>query len=237
MALDKAVLIAGGNSGLGRTLVEHFSAKGYRTFSLGLGEFSGHLAGHLHIEADLTSEAQVQSALSRIDVPLDGVILSQRFRGKSDVFNGELQTTVAGSHRLIEALRPRLQQKYCSLILVGSVLSDFVSLEMDVSYHVSKAALAQMARYYAVALRDQAMVNCLQLGTFAKPETERFFEADQDFFRDLTPQGKLMHARDVAGVFYFLVDEKPRYLTGQSIIVDGGITSQWIESYGKARLR
>ena len=237
MDLDKAVLIVGATKGLGRTLAIHFNQVGYFTYTVGLGPLNDLSTGRgRHFDIDIGDPAALKSCVASIQHALDGVIFCQRYRGDSPM-QGELTTSVVATHQFIEALKPRLVNKYCSILLVGSVLSDFVSLEMDVSYHVCKAAIAQMAKYYSVALADKAAVNCLQLGTFIKPETECYFADDMDFFKDLSPQNMVMHTRDLACVFEFFVEQKPRFISGQTITIDGGITNQWIEAYAKARLK
>jgi len=234
---SKRVLIVGASKGLGRTLVEHFDQLGFQTFSIGQGSLTGiSTANNTHLDLDICNTRQLQEGFASIPGSLHGIICSQRYRG-DDTLTGEIATSVVASSQVIELWRARQQKDFCSIILVGSVLADYVSLEMPLSYHICKAALNQMAKYYAVALAPHAMVNCIQLGTFVKPETESFFSQDLDFFKTLSPQERLMHAHDVRDIFSFLIERQPRYLTGQSLIVDGGITSQWIEAYGKANCK
>ena len=230
----KSVLIVGGSKGLGRSLASYFVEKNYRIFSIGLEPLEPLSEESKHFVVDICDGQALRSCLDKITIPIDGVILCQRYRG-DDRLQGEIDTSLIATVNIIEHLEPRFEKNPVSLVLVGSVLSDFVSLEMDVSYHICKAALKQMARYYSVKLGKKAMVNCLQLGTFAKSETEEFFAQDMENFKSLSPQGALMHCRDLGQIFHFLIDQKPWFLTGQSFTVDGGITSQWIESFEKAK--
>jgi NAD(P)-dependent dehydrogenase (short-subunit alcohol dehydrogenase family) len=233
---ERSVLIVGATKGLGQTLAGHFDSQGYRTFTVGQGEPTLNLKRNQNFDIDICQPESVQKCVKSIPMPLDGVIFSQRYRGDNPL-TGEISTSIMATAYFIEALKPKFAERFCSVVMVGSVLAEQVSLEMDLSYHICKAALAQMTKFYAVALKDQAMFNCLQLGTFVKPESEKFFEKDKAFFENLSPQGRLMRCQDLFSTFQFLIGEKPRFLSGQALTMDGGITNQWIESYGKARFK
>lgn len=98
-----------------------------------------------------------------------------------------------------------------------------------VSYVAAKSALEGFSRALAVEWGSKgARVNCVAPGPIESPRTAGFLARDPAARKGMTrrtPLGRLGVVTDVSGVVAFLVSERARHVTGQTIVVDGGWTS------------
>jgi NAD(P)-dependent dehydrogenase (short-subunit alcohol dehydrogenase family) len=110
---------------------------------------------------------------------------------------------------------------------VSSAASKVVAAEQGPGYHVAKAGLDQLARYYAVVLGQKGIrVNVVSPGTVLKPENRDFYlgnERLQTLFKKVVPLGRMGTAQEVAEVIDFLGGPKASFITGQTLLVDGGV--------------
>lgn len=112
-----------------------------------------------------------------------------------------------------------------SLVFISSVMASVGSVGA-ISYSMSKAALEGMARSLALELAPRRIrVNCIAPGFVRTPlfeRTERLWDADgKKAVEDLHPLG-FGEPRDVAGAVAFLVADTGRWITGTTMVVDGG---------------
>ena len=94
-----------------------------------------------------------------------------------------------------------------------------------IEYGVSKAGIEQMIRYLAVAwAKDGIRVNGIAPGPFSRPQ---FQEEHPELIERLArkvPLGRIGRASEVAGAAVFLASDAASYVTGQTVVVDGGWT-------------
>ena len=106
--------------------------------------------------------------------------------------------------------------------------SRFICSEQPVSYHIAKAALNQMVRYYAVALGPRGIrVNAVLPDTLIKDESRAFYEQNPQLRRvneSIIPLGRMGAAEDVANAVLFLCSPQSSFITGHELVVDGGMS-------------
>jgi NAD(P)-dependent dehydrogenase (short-subunit alcohol dehydrogenase family) len=161
--------------------------------------------------------------------PLSNLIFLQRYKKKEDSWEGEIGTSLTATKCIIEYLVDKFEKGTIgAIVLVSSAASRVIADEQPVGYHVAKAGIQQLCRYYAVVLgRKRIRVNTVTPGTILKPENREFYLRNpklQKCFRQLIPLGRMGTAEEVAGVIAFLCSAKASFITGQDILVDGGVS-------------
>lgn len=122
-----------------------------------------------------------------------------------------------------------------SILNIVSVAADLVTNESP-SYHVAKAGLQQLTRYIAIhAGQYNIRVNSILPGLIVQSRhRERFNEESNREYRTLTsiyqPMKEVGDENDIAEAALFLCSEKAKYISGASLIIDGGATVQ--EQFG-----
>lgn len=166
---------------------------------------------------------------------LQGLAFFQRFRGNGDDWEGEIDTSLTATRAIMEQAVPLFAPGGAnSIVLVSSVNASFISPKLPASYHVAKAGMCQLARYYACHFGPKGIrVNAVCPGTFIKPESEAYYRANPAIVSRLaqaSPLNRLGTYAEVANVIFFLLGVKSSFITGQSLIVDGGTSLQWQEN-------
>lgn len=174
--------------------------------------------------------------------PLSNLIFCQRYRGTEDVWLGELETSLTLTKSLIDLLAPSKFALPGSIVIVSSQIANTVADEQPVGYHVAKAGLENMARFYAVKLGKHGIrVNCVAPGVTLKPENCDYYTrtlegiAKAKMFDGLYPLGGMTTADDVAEVVWAICYHMPR-VTGAVIPVDGGAHCLNQESVARRKL-
>jgi NAD(P)-dependent dehydrogenase (short-subunit alcohol dehydrogenase family) len=228
-------VIIGGTRGLGREVARHFSAQGHKVSVIGRkapADADSQLPGVRYWLRDVTSDqltATLDEALA-YGGPVNHLVFLQRFKGEGDQWAGEMATSLNATRLAVEHLTPRFAAgEDCSVVLVGSIVGRFVSEGQPVGYHVAKGAVAQMAKFYAVTLgRKGIRVNCVSPCTFVKEENAEFYNskspAIQELFKETIPLGRMGTSGDSTGVIAFLCSPAASFVTGQEIVVDGGVS-------------
>jgi 3-oxoacyl-[acyl-carrier protein] reductase len=147
-----------------------------------------------------------------------------------DIKFGDIQDTMQinllSAFRLIQALVPGMRQnRYGRIVNISSIWS-VVARAGRTSYTMSKAALNSMSRSLAVELaRDNILINNVAPG-YVMTDLTRQTNSPEDIenIRQSIPVQRLAEPKEIASVVAFLCSEKNTYITGQTIVVDGGYT-------------
>jgi NAD(P)-dependent dehydrogenase (short-subunit alcohol dehydrogenase family) len=235
-------LVVGGTRGIGRAVVRHFAAAGHRVSVIGRRQPAERPRANVcHYSVELTDallREETVKELVRQDGPPENVVFLQRFRGQGDGWQGELEVSLTATREIIESLRSHYERRRGgAIVIVTSNASHLVAEEQSVGYHAAKAALRQMARYYAVTLGPLGVrVNCVTPGAVLKEESREFYLRNkplQRLFREVTPLGRMGTAEEIAEVIAFLCSAKASFVTGQDIAADGGLSLLWQESLAR----
>lgn len=227
-------LIVGGTRGVGREVVQIFSKRHDSVSVIGRHPASDADQRLERVQfwiTDVTQRHERDSALNEIVSrgKLTCLVILQRLREEADQWAGELNVSLGATMAIIEQLAGHFDEAGGnSIVLVSSIADQFVLESQPVGYHVAKAGLVNMARYYAVTLAARGIrVNSVSPCTVLKSENEEFYTRNRvlhDLFRHTIPLGRMGTARDTANVIGFLCSEEASFVTGQNIVVDGGVS-------------
>ena len=234
--MTRHALVVGGTKGMGPASVGALVDSGYvvSVIARTVPPRSAHVAGAHYLAADVLRRKKLTNVVAAMVAArgaLAALVLFQRYRGTGDAYDGEIATSVTGTKDVVELAAPLFAESGGSIVIVSSVASRLVTRGQPVGYHVAKAALVQMARFYAVALGGQGVrVNSVSPGVVVR---EGKFP-DKDLVarsKRMLPLARMGTAADVAGVVAFLCSPGASYLTGQDLVVDGGLSLLWAEDF------
>lgn len=229
-------IVVGGTRGLGRGLIELW-AEGADTISVISRNMPSPRPalrdGIRFYAADITKPDQVEQVLDQI-VAASGLVsrlvFSQRFRGSvPESLMGELDVGLLATSRMIDQLVSQNRfTRPASIVIVSSVASHLIAPEQSLGYHVNKAALEQLVRYQAVRLAPLGIrVNAVAPNLIVKDENRDFYlqnPALKQQYEAMIPLGTMGSSRDVAHAIDFLASDRAAHVTGQTLVVDGGLT-------------
>ena len=241
-AAARHVLLSGGSRGLGMGLVEGLLEAGYcvSTFSRRATDFTDRLAEEANFFFATGDVAQpdtlkqfVQRATQRFGVPyglincagvaVDGVLATMSESQIEQV----LSVNLAGTLRLTRLVLRKLLTHHgdASIINISSIigLRGYSGLS---AYAATKAGMDGMTRALARELGDRGIrVNSIAPGYLETEMTHGLDESQRQQIVRRTPLGRLGTPSDIVGPALFLLSDASRFVTGQVIAVDGGITT------------
>jgi NAD(P)-dependent dehydrogenase (short-subunit alcohol dehydrogenase family) len=128
------------------------------------------------------------------------------------------------------ARRLLAERRSGSVIFFSSMSGRIVNIpQFQASYNSSKAAVSMLAKSLAVEWAPAGIrVNALEPGYTLSDMTRQFMDANPKLaeqWTSLIPMGRMGEPGDLVGAVTFLASSASSYLTGQSIVIDGGYTS------------
>jgi NAD(P)-dependent dehydrogenase (short-subunit alcohol dehydrogenase family) len=124
--------------------------------------------------------------------------------------------------------RQLVQEKRSGAIILMSSTNGLQAEVNSTAYDSSKGAVVMMARTLAVELAPYNIrVNCLAPGLIRTPLTARWLDTEHDkraHYERNVPLGRIGLPQDCGGVAAFLASDAAAYITGQVLVVDGGLT-------------
>lgn len=238
-------VVVGGSRGLGLLVTDSFLARGMNVTVLSRTPASQHIGNTRirHVHVDLAQTASIQAALDGLPAALPGsglnyLVLCQRYRGEDDPWTGEIQVGLTASRQLIEGLTDSFSEVGDRAIgIVSSVYARFVGSSQPVGYHVVKAGLNAMVRYYAFSLGQRGIrINAIMPLTYMKDTSRAYYQSQarlMALYDQLVPLRRMGDAADSANALDFLCSEKASFISGQCLYVDGGVSAVWPEEIAK----
>ena len=200
----------------------------------------------LPIAADLASEVDrtraVRAVCDHTD-SLDGVVFAAAFVGTSelegwsvpfqdqhlDAWRLAIELNLTAPFHLTQLLEPLLRGGTDpSIVNIGSIyasmapdwsLYDDLALSNPAAYSASKAGLRQLTKWLATLLAPDIRVNMVSPGGILRDQPEEFVTR----YSARTPLGRMAEEQDVVGQVVNLLSASSSYITGQDIVVDGGV--------------
>ena len=218
----RTVFLTGGARGIGAAIREELVTAGYTVISPSREELD--LASKDSVEAYLRDHSDIA-----VDVLINnaGMNVPEKISEISwDNWNKTLQTNLSSAVRLIQFLAPGMSDRGYGRILNTSSILGLVTKEGRAAYSMTKAALNALTRSAALEFgAGGVLVNSLAPGYVDTELTRKNNspEALASIIRSI-PLGRMADPKELARVAGFLVSEQNTYITGQTIVVDGGFT-------------
>lgn len=226
---DKKVVITGGSKGIGRCIAEEFKRAGAVTAVIDLEEQPS--AGDFYYCGDISEEAVLKDFTDRVikrfgsvDYLINNACLSRKgiISGCSfEDFNYVLRTGVTAPYLLSSLFLPYFNQG-AAIVNISSTRA-FMSQEDTESYSAAKGGITALTHALAVSLSGRVRVNSISPGWI--DTTEGSFGRED---HEQHPAGRVGTPMDIARAVLFLCSSDSSFITGENLIIDGGMSRQMI---------
>ena len=232
--MSKKIVIIGGSHGISSKLTELLLDEGQEVFcfSRTKGELENLNNSNLHHhEFDV-----LQDDLKDFEIPeqVDGLIYApgsinlKPIRGlKEEDFKNDFEINVLGAVKSIQALLKPLKKSDLSSVVMFSTVAVQQGMPFHASVAASKGAVEGLGRSLAAELAPKVRVNVIAPSLTETPMAERLLSSDdkRKSSAERHPMKAVGTADDQAHLAAFLLSDKSKWMTGQVIGVDGGLSA------------
>jgi len=194
----------------------------------------------IKIQADVADQSAIERVIAEaaqhfgsVDIAVSNAAYSDRevfYTADMDKFRRTIDVTMWGAfHLLRAAVRQMIRQGTDGTIVVVSSPHASIPFPTAMAYNMSKAAIDQMAKTAALeAAKFGIRVNIIHPGWIDTPG-ERKFSSEQALQAggSFIPLGRLGTSEEIAEAVLVLCDPRHSYMTGATLLVDGGISLPW----------
>lgn len=241
----KAVLVTGGNSGIGLAAARAFAAEGARVIITGrdreaLEQARATLGADAialrHDAADLAAVAAPAAELAQRGIRLDAVFINAGManfapfaEAGQDLWDRTFDTNVKGPYYTLQALLPQLNDG-ASIVLNGSINAR-IGMPNASIYAASKAALISLAKNLSAELLPRGIrVNVVSPGPVTTPIYGKLgldaeaLKATAAQIQGQVPLGRFGTPEEIASTVLHLAAPESAFIVGTEIIADGGMS-------------
>ncbi len=247
----KRVLITGANGCLGKSIAERLIAEkcnlvltdkvkielAFRSAAQEVTEVLGDISKPDDVANILAVVKDTLGGLGGLDglvntaailEPQDGSITKTTLES----FQRTLATNLLGTFLTCQAVIPlMLESGNGSIVNLSSVVAHVASAEAQIAYTASKGGVEALTREIAIEqARSGIRANCIASGPVLSARNKHYFDTDEKWQarRKHIPMGRLGRPEEIAGVVAFLLSDDAAYMTGSTLLVDGGIASAYV---------
>jgi NAD(P)-dependent dehydrogenase (short-subunit alcohol dehydrogenase family) len=247
---NKTALVIGGTSGIGLALAKGLAVAGADVVTTGRRSDLVRVATQeiqalgkrsLEITCDVTDEATIQHLLEATREAFGDVHILVNCAGRtkrtptldlSDTeWNSILETNLNGTLRACRVIgRHMVERGYGRIINIAS-LSSFVALYEVAAYSASKAAVASLTKSLAIEwAQHNVCVNAIAPGVFRTDLNSALLDGTGrgNEFLLRTPMRRFGKVEELVGAAVFLASEAASFVTGHTLIVDGGFLASGV---------
>ncbi len=240
---DKVALVTGGARGIGQAIAMAFAKEGADIVVADVNlevaqktaidiETLGRKA--LALEMDVTDYQKVEEGVNKIldkfgkvDILVNNAGITKDnllIRMSPAEWDAVINVNLKGTFNCIKAVsRPMVKQRSGKIISIASIIG-LIGNWGQANYAASKAGIIALTKTVAKELASRNInANAVAPGFIQTDMTAKLSEDVKAKMMEAIPMAKLGTPEDVANVCLFLASEESRYITGQTITVDGGM--------------
>ncbi|MEH2299716.1 MAG: SDR family oxidoreductase [Nostoc sp.] len=246
MLENKVALVTGGTSGIGRTTAIAFGAAGAKVVFSGRrdqeGEETAALirdagAECLFVKSDVSSEADVNalvqktiSTYGKLDCAFNnaGIVGTNKPLHEQSVeeFDKLLATNVRGLFLCMKYEIQQMLTQGSGVIVNTSSTSGLIAIAGMSFYVASKHAVMGLTRAAALDYAKQGIrINAVNPGLIDTAINDHMGSGSASHVANRVPMGRMGRAAEVAQTVVFLCSDAASYITGQPLVIDGGVTA------------
>ncbi|MEM9084043.1 MAG: glucose 1-dehydrogenase [Planctomycetota bacterium] len=247
---NKSVLLTGGTSGIGKETALAFAREGAnvaitgRRAELGEGvvkEIEATGSKGLFIQGDIREESHIQDAVNQTVAAFGGLQIAVNNAGietaapipevSADDIDFVLAVNVKGvilsmKHEIPAILKTLNGASSGGSIINLSSVAGHIGLPGASVYIASKHAVEGATKTAALEVAQQGIrVNAVSPGGIETDMLDRFTGHDMDSMAAMHPMGRIGKPHEIADAILWLSSDQSSFVTGQSILVDGGMTT------------
>jgi len=239
----RTALVTGGAKGIGAACCRLFATAGarvavnYRTSSAAAQQLVAQIESDEGIafacQADITSDEAVSGMVTSVEAALGPIDLLVNNAGSFDFVSHEettpeqwqrtLDINLTGCYRVTWAVKAGMIQRRFGRIVNMSSISALRARPMSIAYAVSKAGITALTKSLAEAVAEYNIrVNAVAPGLIDTEIIKGIDPRVRDAIVASTPLGRLGQPDDIAEIVLFLLSERSRFMTGQTMVASGG---------------
>jgi NAD(P)-dependent dehydrogenase (short-subunit alcohol dehydrogenase family) len=245
----RVAIITGSSRGIGRAVAEHLAKHGAKVVissrkldacapvAEAINEARGPgtalaVAANISSKEDLTNlVARTREAFGKVDILVcnaaTNVHMGPMATLTDEQFRKILDNNILSNHWLIQLVAPEMIARRDGAIVIVSSVGGLKGSALLGAYAVSKAADFQLARNLAVEFGPHNVrINCVAPGLIKTDFAKALWQNPTiaKAYEQATPLRRLGETDDVAGAVVFLSSPAGRFITGQTLVIDGGAT-------------
>jgi len=236
----KIAIVTGGSRGIGRAIAEELAAAGAKVIinynrSAEAAEAVAEATGGVAVQADVSTTEGCQKLLAAAEelgdldilinnagITRDGLVL----RMSDADFDDVMSTNAGGCFRMSRAVLEGFVRRRAGVIINITSVSGIRGNSGQANYSASKAAIIGMTRSMAKEVAKRKIrINCVAPGFIETDMTKVLPDLVMTEAKKQIPMRRLGQVDDVAPAVRFLCGPGAAYITGQIIVVDGGMTA------------
>ncbi len=224
-------LIIGGNSAIGKALIQKLLENDHECWSVSRSQ---HEMNHPRLHAiqknilveDLSNDELPESLNGLVYLP--GTITLKPFRMlKTKDYVSDFEINVLGAVKSVKSAVKQLNNSNQGSIVMFSTVAVQTGMPFHASIASAKGAIEGLTRSLAAEFSPKIRVNCIAPSLTDTPMASKLLSTDQkrQASADRHPLKSVGKPTDIANAAYFLLSGESRWVTGQVLGVDGGLSS------------
>jgi NAD(P)-dependent dehydrogenase (short-subunit alcohol dehydrogenase family) len=246
----KVAVVVGGTAGIGRAISLSLAGAGAEVVASGrrqamvdavAAELELKGRATLRVVSDVCNRNSLEELLQqtlqkfgKVDILVNSaakIVRAPTLSFPEEEWEQILDTNLTGTLRACQIFgKHMLERKYGRIINIAS-LNSFVSLSEVAAYAASKAAVVSLTRSLAVEWsRHGVLVNAIAPGIFRTEFNQKLLDGTPRGHELLmrTPMGRFGQANEVAGAAVYLASDAASFVTGETLVIDGGFLASGV---------